>query len=102
MNSKMEYLFDLWVLIVPELVKVSAAAYYYRDSEIAITGIVTVNYYYLLLETPGSVITSKNSQKSLVVMFLKQVFSPEFLYSQFTTSLHSIHVLKFYTITVLG
>lgn len=73
-----------------------------RQWKIAITGTVTVNRYYLLLETPGSVITSKKSQKSLIVMFLKQVFSPEFLYNQFTTSLHSIHVLKFYTITVLG
>lgn len=62
--------------------------------------IVTVNYYYLLLETPGSVITSKKNQRSLIVMFLNGSFSQNLYIINFTNSLHSLHTSGFYTITV--
>lgn len=73
-----------------------------RQWKTAITGIVTVNNYYLLLGTPGSVTSSKRSQRSLTAMFLNKVFSPELLYNQSHNLSHSTHMLESYTVTVLG
>ena len=91
MNSRREYLVGLWVLLVlSHLLKVFAIAYSYRRCKTATKGKVTVNYHHLLLQTQVLSLLPKKSQRSLIVIFLKQVFFSELLCNQLQ-NIFSLH-----------
>lgn len=92
MNSRREYLVGLGVLLVsqPFVEGICHCLFLQRQCKTATKGKVPVNYYYLLLQTQVLSLLPKESQRSLIVIFLKQVFFSELLCNQLQ-NIFSLH-----------